>query len=388
MRVSLRLQSVQSPVIPIVGRWVRETPGTISLGQGMVSYRPPEQALEAARRFASTGEAHEYGPVEGDAALVQALHQKLSRENRIEVEPDSRVVVTAGGNMAFVNALLAVADPGDEVVLVAPYYFNHEMAVVMASCRPVVVPAADDHQLDVGAIRRAITPRTRAVVTVSPNNPTGAVYSESDLRAVSAACAESGIYHVHDEAYEYFTYEDAAHFSPGSIAGAGRHTISLFSLSKAYGLAGWRIGYMVIPTALWDAVNKIQDTILICPPRISQAAATAALGAGRAWCRPHVDQLAETRRVVLAELAPLGDLCQVPSAKGALYVLLRVPEGGDALRLTERLVREHRVAVIPGTAFGIEAPCALRVSYGALQPDGVREGIGRLVGGLRALVRA
>lgn len=385
MQTSRRLQAVQAPVIPIVGRWTRETPGTISLGQGMVSYSPPGQALEAVRNFGNGPNDHEYGSVEGDAALVSALTQKLARENGIAVEAGSRVMVTAGGNMAFMNAVLAVADPGDEIVLVAPFYFNHEMAVVMAGCKAVVAPTDDEHQLDPKAITRAITPRTRAVVTVSPNNPTGAVYPEAVLREVNAACAAVGVYHIHDEAYEYFTYETAMHFSPGSVPGAGGHTISLFSLSKAYGFASWRIGYMVIPAALWDAANKIQDTILICPPRISQAAALAALGPGRAWCQPHIDRLADVRRKVLAELAQVADLCRVPPARGALYLLVRVPRGGDPLRLTERLIREHRVAVVPGTAFGVESPCSLRISYGALHGDALHEGVARFVAGLRAL---
>ena len=172
--------------------------------------------------------------------------------------------------MAFVNAVLAVADPGDEIILLAPYYFNHEMAVAMAGCRPVVVPTDARYQLRLDAIAPAITPRTRAVVTISPNNPTGAVYPEADLRAVNELCAARGVYHIHDEAYEYFTYDGAAAFLAGSIAGAAPHTISLYSLSKAYGFASWRIGYMVIPDALFEAVNKIQDTKLICPPLVSQ----------------------------------------------------------------------------------------------------------------------
>jgi aspartate/methionine/tyrosine aminotransferase len=117
------------------------------------------------------------------------------------------------------------------------------MAITMANARPVLAPTDSDYQLDLGALRSAITPRTRAIVTVSPNNPSGAVYPEGALRAVNALCAEHGIYHISDEAYEYFTFDDARHFSPASISGASAHTISLFSMSKAYGfasaLAGW-----------------------------------------------------------------------------------------------------------------------------------------------------
>ncbi len=384
--MSFRMDAVQSPIIPIVGRWIRETPGTISLGQGMVAYGPPPEALEAARQFMRQPEAHRYGPVEGLPALVEALSAKVREENQLDLTA-SRVVVTAGGNMAFMNAVLAIADPGDDVILQAPFYFNHEMAVVMAGCRAVIVPTDQAYQLQVDAIRAAIAPRTKAVVTISPNNPSGAVYPESVLRAVNALCAERGIWHVHDEVYEYFTYDAARHFSPGSLPGASAHTISLFSLSKAYGFAAWRIGYMVIPDALWLAVNKIQDTLLICAPHVSQAAAIGALRAGRAYTAAHVATLAGVRARVLATLAELGDLCTVPSADGAFYCLLRVNTDLDAMALAERLIREHRVATIPGTTFGLTDGCYLRVSYGALAPETVGEGIQRLVTGLRREVR-
>jgi aspartate/methionine/tyrosine aminotransferase len=384
---SRRLAAVQTPVIPIVSRWIAETPGTISLGQGIVSYGPPPEAIDAGRRFGFSIDDHRYGPVEGLPALVEALEAKLARENRIRVRPASRLVVSAGGNLAFMNALLAVADPGDDVILPVPYYFNHEMAVVIAGCRAVPVPTDRNCQLDLDAIRRAISTRTRAVVTVSPNNPTGVVYPEAALRAVNGLCREHGVFHIHDEAYEYFTYETTPHFSPGSIDGAEAHTISLYSLSKAYGMASWRIGYMVIPEGLWDAVNKIQDTLLICAPSVSQEVARVAVHVGAAYARSHLAQLDVMRRLIFEALADPSVPCEVPEARGAFYHFIRVHTPMDSLALTERLIREHRVAVIPGSAFGATDGCHLRVSYGALDPRTVVDGVGRLVAGLKHCAR-
>jgi aspartate/methionine/tyrosine aminotransferase len=380
---SSRLAAVQTPVIPVVGRWIAETPGTISLGQGVVSYGPPPEAVEAARRFGSTLADHRYGPVEGLPALVEAIDGKLARENGVGVRGSSRIVVTAGGNLAFVNAILAVTDPGDEVILPSPYYFNHEMAIVIAGGRAVPVPTQRDYQLDVQAVADAITSRTRAVVTVSPNNPTGAVYSAESLRAINGLCGDRGLFHIHDEAYEYFTYGGVAHCSPGGFDGASRHTISLYSLSKAYGMASWRIGYMVIPERLWDAVNKIQDTLLICPPAVSQHAALAALAVGRSYTSAHLSELDGLRRLILERLEDPDVPCDVPPAAGAFYYLVRVHSTLDPLTLTERLIRRHQVAVIPGSAFGDTAGCSIRISYGALRPESVAEGAGRLVRGLR-----
>jgi aspartate/methionine/tyrosine aminotransferase len=381
-----RMQAIQAPVIPIVAQLIRATPGTISLGQGIVSYGPPPESLDAVRAFGARIEDHRYGPVEGLPDLVDRIGVKLQRENGLDRSRGARVIVTAGGNMGFLNAVLAVADPGDEIVLLAPFYFNHDMAIVMAGCRTIAVPTDASYQIDLDAIERALTPRTRAIVSVSPNNPTGAVYTEPALRALNRLCRDRGLFHIHDEAYEYFTYDGAKHYSPASDPEAADHTISLFSLSKAFGFASWRIGYMVIPDHLFDAVNKIQDTNLICPPAVSQRAALAALDVGRAYCEPFVAELARVRELVRGRLAAVADLVDAPDALGAFYYLLRVRTSLDPFALVERLVREHHVAAIPGTAFGVSAGCSLRISYGALAPDTVAEGIDRLVAGLRAIV--
>jgi len=318
--------------------------------------------------------------------MLDAIEKKLKIENGVSVGDASRIVVTAGANMGFVNAILAITDPGDEIILNLPYYFNHEMAVAIADCRAVCVPTDDDYQLQGDAIARAITDRTRAVVTISPNNPTGAVYRESDLRQVNEICRRRGIYHINDEAYEYFTYNGAKHFSPGSIEDSCEHTISLFSLSKAYGFASWRIGWMVIPEHLYMPIKKIQDTILICPPVISQFAAVGAMRAGADYCREKLQMTAQVRQIVLNELKSAEDLVTVPRADGAFYFLLRVHKDADSMELVRRLIEQFKVAVIPGETFGMKDKCYLRVAYGPLQKDTAAEGIARLVHGLREML--
>lgn len=387
MREAARMTAVQTPIIPIVAEWIRSCPGTISLGQGVVSYGPPPSALAKIAEFLKDPENNKYKPVVGLPQLHEAIAEKLASENGITLSDQNALVVTAGGNMAFMNALLAIAEPGDEIVLQTPYYFNHEMAVMMASCKPILVETDQQYQLRPEAIAAAFTPRTRAVVTISPNNPTGAVYSEASLREVNRICRDCGVYHIHDEAYENFLYGSTTHFSPASLPETSANTVSLFSLSKAYGFASWRIGYMVIPQHLLVAVKKIQDTIVICPPVISQFAAIGALETGSQYCREKLREIAEVREVVLSALRGINDLCTVPPADGAFYFLLRLRKPLDAVKLTERLIREHGVAIIPGTAFGITSGCYLRVAYGALQKQTAAEGIGRLVKGLQALAR-
>jgi len=386
IRAFTRMDQVQAPIIPIIGRMIRQTPGTISLGQGVVHYGPPPQVADAVRAALSRVSTHEYNDGAGIPALVQRIAKKLAAENQIDVSRGSRIMVTAGANMAFMHAVMATTAPGDEVILPTPFYFNHEMAIDMAGCRAVRVPTDDNYQLRVDAIANAVTSRTRAIVTISPNNPSGAVLSESSLRAVNALCRDRGLYHIADEPYEYFTYGAARHVSPGSFADAAGHTISMYSLSKAYGFAGWRIGYAVYPEHLESAMLKSQDTILICPTIAAQEAAAAALDVGRAYCEPFVRDLDSIRHSVVSELQKLGSRATVPASDGAFYILLRVHSDMAPLALAERLIREHKVAVIPGTAFGMTDGCYFRVAYGALQKETVVQGVGRLVEGLQAIL--
>lgn len=382
--ITSRMQAVQSPVIPIVGELIRSFPGTISLGQGIVYYPPPPEATDLTKFFADPTN-HQYKPIEGIAPLIAAITAKLQTFNNIEIDKQA-IIVTAGSNMGFMNALLAITLVGDEVILQTPYYFNHEMAIQIAGCCPVFVPTDENYQLRPDAIAQAITDKTKAVVTISPNNPTGAVYSEAALKEVNQLCRDRGIYHISDEAYEYFTYDGVKHISPGAFPQSNAHTISLYSLSKAYGFASWRIGYMVIPEHLLVAIKKVQDTNLICPPVISQYAALGALHAGFDYCQSHIQAIAKVRQVVLHSLNSLQGLCTIAPANGAFYFFLKVHTQLGAFELTERLIREHHVAVLPGTAFGMDRGCYLRVAYGALQQATAKEGMDRLVQGLQAIL--
>lgn len=385
MRSSRTIEAVQMPVIPIVGEWTGNTAGVISLGQGMVSYPPPPAALEAIRDFGKRPEHSFYGPASGYPFLLEMIKNKLQSDNAIDTDSGYRVMVTAGSNMAFLNSLMAVANPGDEIILPLPYYFNQEMAIRMLNCKPVFVRTDGDYQLNIEALSAAITVKTRAIVTVSPNNPSGAVYPEAALRAVSALCQEHDIYHISDEAYEYFTYQDLLHFSPGSIRGSETHTISLYSLSKAYGFAGWRIGYAVYPEALHPAFLKVQDTNLICPPLISQYAAAGALSVGSSYCKQQLRQLAEVRRQIIGHLEPHSDLCGFTLTQGAFYFLLKLHTKKNDLAVAKSLIEDYKIALIPGSAFGLEDGCYLRLSYGMLDPTLADEAMQRLIQGISRL---
>jgi len=372
------------PIIPTVADWIAGTPGTISLGQGVVHYGPPPAALSKIPAFLADAAHHKYVPDAGLPRLRKIFEEKLRDENGIDAPGGRRIFVTAGANQGFLNALLCLCDPGDEVILLSPYYFNHEMAVGLADCRAVCVPTDRNHQPRLAAIEAAITARTRAVVTVSPNNPAGVVYPPDALRAINRLCTGRGIYHISDEAYEYFTYDGATHFSPGSLD--AEQTISLFSMSKSYGMASWRVGFLVVPEHLYDDMMKIQDTVVICAPAVSQAVALEALTEGRRYCRRRLPALARVREGMLAAFSRIPDLLTVPPSRGAFYFLVKIRTSMSSLTLAERLIREHKVAVIPGGTFGLGKECYLRVSYGNLPGGAALEGARRLVRGLKAIL--
>ncbi|MCY4234429.1 MAG: pyridoxal phosphate-dependent aminotransferase [Bacteroidetes bacterium] len=380
---SNRMLSVQMPVMGFVADLMMENPGTLSLGQGVVHYPPPLSALESAHEAFTSQEIHRYGFVLGRRDLRDTFAQKLSDENQLD--SGYEVVVTAGSNMAFFASLLAITSPGDEVILLVPYYFNHEMATRIAGCTPVLVSLGESLMPDVDAIKHAITPKTRAIVTISPNNPTGIVYSADTLRAINQLCGEHSIYHMSDEAYEYFTFDGAKHYSPGSARDAHAHTISLFSMSKAYGMAGWRLGYMAVPPHILADIRKIQDTNQICPALPSQAVALSAMSLGSIYCKQYMRSMAEVREIVLQYLRKIKAPIKISPSEGAFYFFLSVDTHLDAKTLTKRLIEEHKVAVIPGDTFGMEEGIYLRIAYGALQRDTLEEPLNRLSAGLAAL---
>ncbi len=388
---AVRMAAVATPVIARVGALMRQRPGALSLAQGMVAWGPPpgvREAVAAALRGDGPG-IDRYGPVLGEGPLLEAVRRDLVERRGLDLE-GSALLVTAGSNMAFSAIAQVLCDPGDEVILPLPYYFNHAMAIQLAGGVPVAVAAG--LVPDPERLAAAITPRTRAIVTISPNNPSGVVTPAAVLEAINDLCARHGLLHISDEAYADFVHGPVPHHSPARRSGSGSHTVSLFSLSKAYGMAGWRVGYAAVPRQLLAALVKVQDTVLICPPALSQRAALAALEAGPHWCRPRIAALGARRQQLLAAVAAARraglaiDLLGPPD--GAFYGLVRVPCDLEGEQLMERLVLEHGVAALPGESFGLAVSPGqrlLRLSYGMLDADDLAEALSRLLDGVCSL---
>lgn len=385
-----RMAAVLEPVIPRIGALLRRRPDALSLAQGMVDWGPPDAAVAALSSAPGPHPCRDrYGPMEGDPQLLEAIRADLADRQGLDLE-GTALLATTGSNMAFNAIAQTILDPGDAVILPVPWYFNHWMAVQLAGGVPLAVEAGwipDPERLEA-----AITPRTRAIVTISPANPSGVVIPAEVLAAINRICARHGLFHISDEAYAAFVHGAVPHRSPARLPGSGEHTITLHSLSKAYGMAGWRLGHASVPRRLLQPLAQVQDTVLICPPRPLQPAASAALKAGPAWCAPRIASLAPRRALVLAAVAEAAargvPVRLAVEPDGAFYVLVACATSLGEEELLERLILEHGVAVVPGGAFGLRGrrgELLLRLSYGMLEPQQLARALERLFAGLKRL---
>ncbi|GAB4819316.1 hypothetical protein N2152v2_006362 [Parachlorella kessleri] len=402
--VSVRVAQTDPPCIVKTKALVAGTPGALSLAQGVVHWKPPKEALDRATQALAEGGIHGYGADEGLPALRDALRQKIAAENGLE---GYDVMVTAGANQGFVNAVLALVDASDSVVLFSPFYFNHLMALQMAGGgRNVVLGPCDSSSwhpdLDwlEGALAGPSPPKM--VVITNPCNPTGklpaqqrggeqqqqgrVLLSTAELERASELCRRAGAWLLLDNTYEHFVYNGRQHHCI-----AAPHVLNLFSFSKAsaYGMMGWRVGYLAFPedgsSKLAAELVKIQDTVIVCATQLSQWVALGALEAGRGWVESQVHGLEGNRAAIIDALTPLGTLGSgVGGGEGAIYLWARLPPGcEDDEAVAAWLVRKHKVCLIPGSACGTTGH--VRVAFANLQPELCSEAAARLKRGLEEL---
>jgi aspartate/methionine/tyrosine aminotransferase len=356
----------------------------VDLGQGVPFYGPPKEAMLAATEALQEESGFKYSPDSGFPALRETIARKLASENRVEADPSHNIMVTAGANQAFVSAILSITRPGDHVLVLSPYYFNHVMALQLAGCKPVIIDTNRNYQPIVDRIGNRISKRARAVVLVSPSNPTGAVYSKDTISEIGKLCAKNGIYLITDETYEHFVYDDAKFVSALSLDKEIEHTISLFSFSKSYGMSGYRIGYAIFPAGIYLEMLKVQDTLTICAPSPLQVAAEAALRLGAAYPKQFIPRIERVRKMFIQRLTGL-DLVEMPVTKGSYYFLLRLRTNKSDWNIAKRLIEKHGVITIPGGVFGTRYP-SLRVAYANVDESMAEKGISRLEKGLQEML--
>jgi len=356
----------------------------ISLGQGVPFFSPPTEVIDRFKECVGERSGYQYSEDAGFLSVRKSIAEKIWVENHFNVDPIKNIIVTSGANQAFINALLAISEIGDEIVLFTPTYFNYVMAVQMVGCIPVLVPTNDQFQPDISKLKSVFSDRTKAIVTISPNNPTGAVYKSDDLKNINELCAKNDLYHISDEVYEYFVYDGAVHVSPAQFDMNLDHTISLYSCSKAFGMSGYRIGFMITPEKLYDDMIKVQDTVGICAPSCSQLACKVAWTMGKGFVQDFFDELMNMRKYCFNKLTMMPDL-DVVRTNGANYFFVRLSTSLSSYEVTVRLAEEFDIIVLPGEIFDVIYP-SFRISYGNCSLNDLKTGMDRLEKGLRSIL--
>jgi aspartate/methionine/tyrosine aminotransferase len=339
-----------------------------SLTWGLPSFRTPEPIRRAAaRRLENDPDSGLYSLPDGIPELRAAAAQAHHAATGVAADANRNVMVTAG-NMEGLNALLHVLiEPGDEIIVTDPGFASHFQQIRLCGGNPVhwSLDEARGWRLDPEALPGLINSRTKAIILVSPSNPTGNIFSEKDLRRVGRIALERGLLILLDDPYGHFCYENKARFfNPASIPELSDNIAYLFTFSKAHAMTGWRIGYMVVPEALKKEVLKVHDATIICAPRISQVAALAALTEAPVHIRDFEQILARRRSLICARLDRVPHVFQYVKPEGAYYVFPRILAAhDDSFEFCTRLLDAAKVALTPGRAFGPSGEHHVRMAY-------------------------
>jgi len=349
----------------------------ISLGQALPYFPPPSSAIRAAQSALFSPQVHAYSTDPGRPSLRRALAERLHGETGADCGPEN-LVITAGGNHAFATAIATLVDPGDEVVLPAPYFTNHYMQVQVSGAIAVEAPLADQKTYDVtwDDVARALTPRTRAVVLCNPSNPTGATITRTNGERIVRELASRDIWVISDETYMQFVYDDT-HWSAASVSDWRRNVVVIGSFSKSFAMMGWRVGFMLAGQDVCDQATKIQDAMIICAPTISQLAAEAAVNEDWDYARGFHLEFRGRRQRLAERLEDIPGLEWSPTS-GGFFAFVRVAGCRDSNALAMRLLDEAHIVTIPGAAFGRSGEGCLRLSYGSVSAADLERALERL----------
>jgi aminotransferase len=365
-RASSRVSSIPPSAIHEMTRLSKEVEDVAFLSWAKPTADTPEHIKEAAIAAIRDGLVGGYSETAGLPALREAIAEKLKRDNNIEAS-SAEVLVTVGAIEGLSAVVFALLDPGDEVILPSPTYSTHIRQVRIASGKPVFVPLIeeDGFSLDLAGIRKAISPRTKAIMFCSPNNPTGTVLSESQLRGLAEIALEHDLTVVTDEAYEYFVYDGQRHFSIASMPEMSGRVASCFTFTKTYAMTGWRLGYVHAQEDLIRQVSKVHIPLAICAPAVSQYAALAALKGSQQCVDEFARHYLDARDLMCQRLDRLDSIFSYQKPTGGYLMFPRIlpDEGGDSATFCKKLLKEAGVSTTPGVAFGPTGEGHLRLSF-------------------------
>ena len=344
-------------------------------GAGEPDFDTPDH-IKAATVAALEAGFTKYTPSSGIPELRQAIADKLQTDNQLNYRAN-QVVVSNGAKHSCYNAILATCQPGDEVVIPAPYWVSYPDMVKLAGAEPVIVPTSERNLWKMRAedFENAMTPRTKMLILNSPGNPSGSVYTREELQAIIDVATEEDIYILSDEIYEKLVYDDAQHVSIASISKEAYDlTITINGFSKAYAMTGWRLGYLAAPEAVAKAVDSIQSHSTSNPNSFAQRGALAALKGDQQPLQDMRDEFDMRRNYMYDRVTKIPNITAV-KPQGAFYVLVNISQLGlTSQNFADRLLSKANVAVVPGAAFGDDR--TVRLSY-ATSIDVIKKGLDR-----------
>ena len=357
----------------------------VSFGVGEPDFNTPEHIIAAAKAALDAGHT-KYTPSSGLIPLRKAICEKFKKDNGLDYEP-SQIIVSNGAKHSIFNACYALLDEGDEVIIPEPYWLTYPEVVKVCGGVPKYLTCKKENKYKFSAaeLKAAITPKTKMLIFNSPSNPTGAVYSEAEVRAIAAVCEEAGIFVLSDEIYEKLCYNGVKPFSIAAVSEKMKDlTITVNGVSKSYAMTGWRIGYLAAPKDVAKAIDSFQSHATSNASSISQYATIEALNAPEAEIAAMVEVFDKRREKLLALIKEIDGVCAI-EPDGAFYVMLVV--GGlygksyqgkpitNSIEFADVLLEAEKVATVPGVSFG--ADDCVRLSYALGEAD-MEEGLARI----------
>lgn len=355
MRISSKAAQFTESVIREMTRQAIQH-NAVNLAQGFPDFPAPD-ALKLAAQEAVARDVNQYAITWGAQNLRRAIAEKFHHWQKIEVDPEREITVCCGSTEAMIATLLALVDPGEEVVVFEPYYENCGPDAILSGAMPRYVtlhPPADpdgEWSFDPAALRAAFNASTRAIILNSPHNPTGKVFTRRELELIRDLCIEFDALAITDEIYEHILYDGAQHISIASIDGMRERTVTINSLSKSYSVTGWRVGWAIAAPPLTAAIRKVHDFLTVGAAAPLQAAGAVALALSSAYYQELSDKYLERRNLLLNALRAAGFKAYRPA--GAYYVMTDISafHADDDRAFTERLVKKIGIAAVPGSSF-------------------------------------
>ncbi len=368
MRIADRMKSIPFSgirgVFEEVARRERMGEKIINLNIGEPDFDTPKHIKESAKKALDEGKTH-YSSNFGIPELREALAQKLSQENGLSYDPATEIIVTVGGNEAVLITMMGLLNPGDEVLIPDPCWLNYFYCVQMAGAVPISVPAKEEYEFipHINDFRSRLTPRTRMIIINTPNNPTGAVYSANALEELAQLAQEKDLFVLSDEIYEKMVYDGARHASIGSFPRMKERVITANGFSKRYSMTGWRLGYVAADREVISALIRIHQYATICATSFAQWGAVAALRGPQTEINHMIEEFNRRRNLVYSALIDMPGI-DVVKPLGAFYIFPNIRETGKTpMEMTQYLIEEAKIAVVPGTVFGEFGNEFIRISY-------------------------